>query len=130
MDVFIKKEICRDLGQSMGREWLETNGMGGFACSTIIGMNTRRYHGLLIPAQDESPGRFVALSKFEETLIAPDMGTFELSSNCYAGDIHPHGYRHLEHVRLDPFPTFTYCTDDLTKPAIFSLLMHIFATRG
>ncbi|MCY3871694.1 MAG: glycogen debranching enzyme N-terminal domain-containing protein [Gemmatimonadetes bacterium] len=113
MDIFVKKEICRDLDQAMGREWLETNGLGGFACSTIIGMNTRRYHGLLIPAQNESHDRFVALSKFEETLIVPDMGTFELSSNCYAGDIHPHGYRHLEHVRLDPFPTFTYCTDDL-----------------
>ena len=113
MNIFIKKEICRDLDQAMGREWLETNGMGGFACSTIIGMNTRRYHGLLIPAQDESQGRFVALSKFEETLIVPDMGTFELSSNCYAGAIHPHGYTHLEHVRLDPFPSFTYCIGDL-----------------
>ena len=113
MDVFLKKEICRDLDQAMGREWLETNGMGGFACSTIIGMNTRRYHGLLIPAQTESHGRFVALSKFEDTLIVPDMGTFELSSNCYAGAIHPHGYRHLEHVRLDPFPIFTYCVGDL-----------------
>ena len=40
MDIFIKKEICRDLGQAMDREWLETNGLGGFACSTIIGMNT------------------------------------------------------------------------------------------
>ena len=113
MNIFIKKKICRDLDQAMGREWLETNGMGGFACSTIIGMNTRRYHGLLIPAQNESHGRFVALSKFEETLIAPGIGTFELSSNCYFGDIHPHGYSHLEHVRLDPFPIFTYCVGDL-----------------
>ena len=85
MDIFIKKEICRDLDQAMGREWLETNGLGGFACSTIIGMNTRRYHGLLIPAQSASHGRFVALSKFEETLIVPGAGIFELSSNCYAG---------------------------------------------
>ena len=113
MNISIKKEICRDLGQAMEREWLETNGLGGFACSTIIGMNTRRYHGLLIPAQDESHGRFVALSKFEETLIVPGEGTFELSSNCYAGAIHPNGYRHLEHVRLDPFPIFTYCIGDL-----------------
>ncbi len=109
----IKKEICRDLEQAMGREWLETNGLGGFACSTIIGMNTRRYHGLLIPAQNESHGRFVALSKFEETLIVPGTGSFELSSNCYAGAIHPNGYTHLEHVRLDPFPIFTFCIDDL-----------------
>ena len=79
--------------------------VGGFACSTIIGMNTRRYHGLLIPAQDASHGRFVALSKFEETLIVPDMGTFELSSNCYAGAIHPHGYAAISNTSdWIPFP--------------------------
>ena len=43
----------------------------------------------------------------------PGAGIFELSSNCYAGAIHPHGYHHLDHVRLDPFPIFTYCIGDL-----------------
>ncbi len=113
MSIRIEKEICRDLDRATGREWLETNGIGGFACSTIIGMNTRRYHGLLIPAHDLSHGRFVALSKLEETLILPGAGAFELSSNRYVGATHPHGYRHLEHFRLDPHPIFTYRLGDL-----------------
>ena len=43
-------EICRNLEAATQREWLETNGLGGFASSTIIGLNTRRYHGLLTAA--------------------------------------------------------------------------------
>ena len=44
------KETCGDLDAATRREWLETNGLGGFASSTIIGLNTRRYHGLLVAA--------------------------------------------------------------------------------
>ena len=113
MNLLIGKEICRDLDQATQREWLETNGIGGFACSTIIGLNTRRYHGLLVPALHPPAGRIVALSKCEETLHVPDKGDYDLSSNSYAGAIHPHGYRYLEHVRLDPFPIFTYRIDDV-----------------
>ena len=111
MNIRIKKEMCRDLDQAMDREWLETNGIGGFACATIIGMNTRRYHGLLTPAYER--GRFVALSKLEETLLVPGAGAYDLSTNRYVGAIHPHGYRHLQHFRLDPHPIFTYRVGDL-----------------
>jgi glycogen debranching enzyme len=44
------KEMCGDVDAALRREWLETNGIGGFASSTIIGLNTRRYHGLLVAA--------------------------------------------------------------------------------
>src|SRR5208337_3982488 len=44
------KETCGDLDAALRREWLETTGFGGFASSTIIGLNTRRYHGLLVAA--------------------------------------------------------------------------------
>ena len=43
-------DICANPDAALSREWLETNGLGGFACSTIIGLNTRRYHGLLTAA--------------------------------------------------------------------------------
>src|SRR6185295_18168734 len=58
-----------DLEIATGREWLETNGLGGFASSTIIGLNTRRYHGLLVAAMKPPVGRMVLLSKMEETLV-------------------------------------------------------------
>ena len=78
------RHVCGDLGMALGREWLETNGLGGFASSTIIGLNTRRYHGLLVAATRPPVGRMVLLSKLEEVLVAGDK-TFELSANQYPG---------------------------------------------
>ena len=102
-----KQEICRDLDAALRREWLETNGLGGFASSTIIGLNTRRYHGLLVAATKPPVGRFLLLSKLEETLFIEGQA-FELSANRYPGVVHPQGFRYLKQFRLDPFPVFTY----------------------
>ncbi len=99
--------ICGNLTEATSREWLETNGIGGFASSTIVNLNTRRYHGLLVAATEPPVGRAVLVSKFEETLIF-DGQRYELSANQYAGAVHPQGYRYLESFRLDPFPVFTY----------------------
>src|ERR1700740_1690368 len=101
------QSVCRDLGTALRREWLETNGLGGFASSTIIGLNTRRYHGLLVAATKPPVGRLVLLSKLEETLSI-DGKRFDLSTNRYPGVIHPQGFHYLKHFRLDPFPVFTY----------------------
>src|SRR3984957_17418494 len=105
--VQFKRETCRDVDAALQREWLETNGLGGFAPSTIIGLNTRRYHGLLIAATRPPVGRLVLLSKLEETLLI-DGKRFDLSANRYPGVIHPQGFHHLKQFRLDPFPVFTY----------------------
>jgi predicted glycogen debranching enzyme len=88
-------------------EWLETNGLGGSASSTILGANTRRYHGLLTAATKPPVGRFLLLSKLEETLVVGD-ARYDLGVNQYAGSIHPRGDQFLENFRLDPFPVFTY----------------------
>jgi predicted glycogen debranching enzyme len=102
-----KQETCGNLDAALRREWLETNGLGGFASSTIIGLNTRRYHGLLVAATKPPVGRYVLLSKLEETLIIEGQA-FDLSANRYPGVIHPQGFRYLTQFRLDPFPVFTY----------------------
>lgn len=96
-----------DLAGAMAREWLETNGLGGFSSSTIIGLNTRRYHGLLTAATSPPVGRLVLLSKLEEVLIV-DGRRYELSTNQYPGVIHPQGFQFQTGFRLDPFPVFTY----------------------
>ena len=101
------REICTNLEAALLREWLETNGLGGFASSSIIGLNTRRYHGLLIAATKPPGGRFVLLSKIEETFFIGGQA-FELSANRYPGVVHPQGFRYLKQFRLDPFPVFTY----------------------
>ncbi len=103
----LTQEVCGNIETALKREWLETNGIGGFASSTIAGVNTRRYHGLLTAATRPPVGRVVLLSKFEETLVV-DGRRYDLSANRYPGAIHPQGHQYLKEFRLDPFPTFIY----------------------
>ena len=104
--------ILSDFAEATSREWLETNGLGGSASSTILGLNTRRYHGLLTAATKPPVGRFVLLSKLEETLVI-GAAKYDLGANQYPGSIHPRGDKFLESFRLDPFPVFTYQVADL-----------------
>jgi len=105
-------ENLHELGSALKREWLETNGLGGFASSTVVGCNTRRYHGLLTAATRPPVGRLVLLSKLEETLVI-DGRRFDLSVNRYPGVTHPRGHRFLNGFRLDPFPVFTYKVEEI-----------------
>jgi predicted glycogen debranching enzyme len=97
--------ICRNLETALRREWLETNGLGGYASSTIICLNTRRYHGLLVASTPA--GRFVLLAKLEETLVIEDR-QYDLAANRYPAVVHPRGYLFLKEFRQDPFPVFVY----------------------
>ena len=106
------REVCGDVAAALRREWLETNGLGGFSSSTIIGLNTRRYHGLLVAAIKPPVGRIVMLSKLEETLFIDGRG-YELSANQYPGTVHPQGYKYQTGFRLDPYPVFTYEVEGL-----------------
>src|SRR6201988_1431504 len=106
------QDVCGNLEAALRREWLETNGLGGFASGTVNGCNTRRYHGLLVAATKPPLGRFVLLSKLEETLII-DGRRYDLSTNRYPGVVHPQGYHYLNQFRLDPFPTFTFSVDGI-----------------
>jgi predicted glycogen debranching enzyme len=99
--------ICGDIYESTSREWLETNGIGGYAASTISGVHTRRYHGLLTAAADPPLGRIRTLSKFEEVLIIGGL-EFPLTTNRYPGKFHPQGFQNIESFRLDPFPVWNY----------------------
>jgi predicted glycogen debranching enzyme len=99
--------ICNNFTEATSREWLETNGIGGFACGTISGANSRRYHGLLTPATRPPLGRITMLSKFEETLIV-DGKSYELSANQFPNTVHPEGYKYLKSFSLAPFPTWVY----------------------
>jgi predicted glycogen debranching enzyme len=108
----LNESVCSSLELAAGREWLETNGLGGYASSTACGMNTRRYHGLLVAALSPPAGRMVLLSKLEETVICGG-ARFELSVNRYPGAVHPQGFRYLKEFRIDPFPTWTYEVDGI-----------------
>jgi len=101
------RNTFRSLDDAISREWLETNGLGGFAGSTLVGANTRRYHGLLMAATKPPVGRTLLLSKLEETLVIGEQ-RYELSTNEYSGAVHPRGFDFLVDFRLTPFPVFGF----------------------
>src|SRR5438093_10465026 len=102
-----RRMTMQDLERAIKQEWLETNGLGGFASSTSIGLNTRRYHGLLTAAVHPPAGRVLMLSKIEETLVV-DGRRYDLSANQYPGAVYPEGYRYMREFRHRPFPAGVY----------------------
>src|SRR5258708_38233093 len=109
------------LESALADEWLEKNGLGGFACATIEGANTRRYHSLLTAALDPPGSRVLLLSKLEETLVLRDR-RIDLSTNEYSGAIHPRGYQYLTDFRQDHFPTFIFEIEGIkVEKSIFML---------
>ena len=78
------------------REWLETDGLGGFASGTVSGIRTRRYHGLLLAAANPPTGRAMLVNGVEAFITTP-AGRFPLSTQRYEGDVvYPDGFRSLE----------------------------------
>jgi predicted glycogen debranching enzyme len=107
MKIQFDENVTHDFEEAIKKEWLETNGLGGWASSTITGAHTRRYHGLLVAATQPPVGRMVLLSKLDET-IALDGARFELGCNRYPNAIHPQGFQYLKSFEKNFFPMFEY----------------------
>jgi predicted glycogen debranching enzyme len=107
------REICGDLASAERREWLCTNGIGGFASGTLAGTLTRRYHGLLVAALTPPLGRTLLATKVDETIECEGLA-LPLSANRWAGDaIEPHGYSAIERFTLDgTTPVWIYAVAD------------------
>lgn len=107
------REICGDIWMAERREWLVTNGIGGFASGTVAGSLTRRYHGLLIAALKPPLGRTLLVSKLEETVKYREQ-TVQLSTNHWdGGTIAPTGFLYLERFRLEgTTPVWTFAIAD------------------
>ena len=89
-------------------EWLEADGLGGFASGCVDGVRTRRYHGVLLVATTPPTGRFVLVNGVD-AWIETDDGRFALSSQRYAPDItHPDGAARIARFDRDPWPTWSY----------------------
>lgn len=109
MKKFEKDEL--KLEEALKKEWLITNGIGGYASSTIVGCNTRKYHGLLI-APFSAPGRRkVILSKIDESIEIEGKkhNLYTNISNNYISD----GYKKQESFEKDYIPIFTYKINDV-----------------
>src|SRR2546428_5018566 len=91
-----------------GSEWLEADGLGGFASGTVSGIRTRRYHALLLTATTPPSGRVVLVNGLDAQ-VETGYGTFALSSQCYAPDvIHPDGATRIESFEHEPWPRWRF----------------------
>ena len=101
---FTKEDL--DLENALKKEWLITNGLGGFASSTIIGANTRKYHGLLVAALEPPAKRYLILSKLDES-IQIENNKYDLYTNVGENYI-SQGFKYQVSFEKDYFPTYNY----------------------
>ena len=105
-------ESLRNIDDALRFEWLITNGLGGYASSTALGVNTRKYHGLLVAALNPPVNRHVILSKFDEE-IQVDNKTYSLGINEFHDTFYPKPPGLLQEFSLNPFPVFMYKTEEV-----------------
>jgi predicted glycogen debranching enzyme len=112
-EVQFGREICGDLAAAESREWLVTNGIGGYASGTIAGSQTRRYHGLLVAALQPPVGRTQLVSAIDE-IVHYAGEDFSLAAHRWAsGAVDPQGHLYLEDFHLEgSTPVWTYALDD------------------
>ena len=101
MNLQLRQEVCSNLNIAESREWLITNGIGGYGSGTIAGVLTRRYHGLLVAALQPPVGRTLLLTKLDET-VNYNGQLYQLSTNRWAdGTVNPQGYSYLKRFHLE-----------------------------
>jgi len=107
--IYLGPKVLSDFDKAIRLEWIITNGLGGYASSTVLNINTRKFHGLLFVAFNPPVDRHLLLSKIDEEIqIGEDF--FPLNSNEFKDVIHPEGHRNLKGFSMNPFPTFHYQT--------------------
>ncbi|MBR3613653.1 MAG: glycogen debranching enzyme N-terminal domain-containing protein [Clostridia bacterium] len=113
-----KKQV--ELKECLGREWIITNGIGGFASSSILGANTRRYHGLLIAPLMVPAQRHLIISKLDESIVVNEE-EHKLFTNVCENFISD-GYKYLESFEKEYLPVFTYKVNDIKITKTISMV--------
>lgn len=113
------KEKIENFAFSSKREWLLSNGIGGFASSTIIGLNTRKYHALLVAALGDFGERFVTLSRLNESIEIEGKSQSISTNECH--NFLEYGYKRQEIFRKDYLPEFEYKIEDTTIQKIIAM---------
>ncbi|MFQ6086661.1 MAG: amylo-alpha-1,6-glucosidase [Candidatus Bathyarchaeia archaeon] len=109
----IGSHILSDVDAALKREWLVTNGLGGYASSTVLGVNTRKYHGLLVASFNPPTDRRVLLTQLNEE-VQVNNKTYRLwAGELKSGIQFSEANRFLRGFILEPFPTYEYVTDEV-----------------
>jgi predicted glycogen debranching enzyme len=107
------REVCGNLEAGEAREWLVTNGIGGFASGTVAGCVTRRYHGLLVAALHPPVGRTQLVTGLDEVVRYAGTEGLLATHQWASGAVDPKGFLNIESFRLDGMtPVWTYALAD------------------
>jgi predicted glycogen debranching enzyme len=110
--ISLGREALSDFDSAIKKEWILTNGLGGYASCTALGINTRKYHGLLVAAFHPPGDRRVCLEKLDEEIQVKN-SVYPLGANEFQNGIFPQGYRFLEEFSVSPFPRYHYSIDNV-----------------
>ncbi len=114
IDTGFGRQVCGSLEPAAGREWLVTDGLGGFAMGTVAGLRTRRYHGLLVVAGEPPIGRRLGLAALDPVLVLGDRRVRLATHEWSGGAVDPAGFVHLESFRLrHGVPTWRFSVGDV-----------------
>src|SRR5215831_21159574 len=94
------RQLCGDVDAASSREWLVTDGLGGFAMGTVSGLRTRRYHGLLVVATEPPGGRMLGLAALDPVVVVGDRRARLAVHEWAGGTVDPDGYARLESFEL------------------------------
>ncbi len=108
----LSRDALSRFDDAIGKEWLATNGLGGYAASTVLGVNTRKYHGLLVAALHPPGDRTVCLAKLDEDVLVGN-SVYRLGANEFHDKMYPEGYRFLQDLVVSPFPSYKYSVPDI-----------------
>ena len=116
----VGSHVLTDVNEALKKEWLITNGLGGYASSTVLGINTRKYHGLLVASFNPPTDRRVLLTQLNEEVRTKNkiyrLGMRELKSGIQPSEEN----RFFHSFSLQPFPTYEYAVDEVqVKKTIF-----------
>ncbi|MEM3697345.1 MAG: amylo-alpha-1,6-glucosidase [Candidatus Bathyarchaeia archaeon] len=117
--ISLNSEKLSRFEEAIKQEWIITNGLGGYASSTVLGINTRKYHGLLVAAFSPPGDRRVCLEKLDEELTIGN-SIYPLGANEFKNGIFPKGYLFLKEFSVLPFPKYVYAVQNVEiQKAIF-----------
>jgi predicted glycogen debranching enzyme len=110
--ISLSRETLSHFESAIKKEWLITNGLGGYASSTVLGINTRKYHGLLVGALHPPRDRRVFLTKLDED-VSIENDVYRLGSNEFQDGFFPRGYGLLKEFSVSPFPKYVYALPNI-----------------
>jgi predicted glycogen debranching enzyme len=123
MEITVGRQLCGSLTEAAAREWLVSDGVGGYAMGTVAGLRTRRYHGTLVVATQPPIGRQLALAALDPVIVVGDR-RIRLATHEWAdGTVDPAGHVHLESFHLrDGLPRWRWSIGDVALDAELAML--------